>query len=113
MFILHISECSIKVLTCSYALIATATDYDSWRPQSEAVTTAEVFKTLRSNADASRLVAATILDDLHDAISGKGAAEILLEESGSMQYSIMPRSVSQKKEDREKLAFILPEYFAN
>ncbi len=70
-----------------------------------------MFKTLTSNADTSRLVAATILHDLHDAISGEGA-EIFLEELGTMQYSIMPRSANQKKEDREKLAFILPEYFA-
>jgi 5'-methylthioadenosine phosphorylase len=95
----------------SYALIATATDYDSWRSESEAVTTTEVFKTLKSNADTSRLVAATILHDLHDAISGEGA-DIFLEELGTMRHSIMPRSAKQKKEDMEKLAFILPEYFA-
>jgi 5'-methylthioadenosine phosphorylase len=93
----------------SYALIATATDYDSWRPQSEAVTAAEIFKTLRLNADTARLIAETILDDLNTIISGDGAATIL-EEVGSMKYSIMPRSF-EKQADVEKLAFILPEYF--
>ncbi|KAK7040748.1 S-methyl-5-thioadenosine phosphorylase [Paramarasmius palmivorus] len=96
----------------SYALIATATDYDSWRPHSEAVTAAEVFKTLKANADTSRHVAATILDDLHQALSADGATDILLEEVGSMKFSIMPRSVQQKPEDRKKLAFVLPEYFS-
>ncbi|KAF8075738.1 nucleoside phosphorylase domain-containing protein [Lyophyllum atratum] len=95
----------------SYALVATATDYDSWRPQSEAVTAAEVFKTLKANADTSRLVAATILEDLHIAISTEGQG-LLLEEVGSMQFSIMPRSEKQNPEDRKKLAFILPEYFS-
>ncbi|KAJ8508419.1 hypothetical protein ONZ45_g9300 [Pleurotus djamor] len=101
----------------SYALVATATDYDSWRPQSEAVTAAEVFKTLKANADTARHVCATILDDLHVAISKfseKGSAEaadILCEEVGSMKYSIMPRSARQKPEDAAKLAYVLPEYF--
>ncbi|TFK33719.1 nucleoside phosphorylase domain-containing protein [Crucibulum laeve] len=94
----------------SYALIATATDYDSWRPQSEAVTAAEVFKTLKANADTSRLVAATIIEDLHAAITGDEAS-IFLEEAGTMKFSIMPRSQLQNPEDRKKLAFVLPEYF--
>ena len=94
----------------SYALIATATDYDSWRPQSEAVTAAEVFKTLQTNADTSRLVAATVLEDLQHAIQQEG--DVFLQEVGGMKLSIMPRSEGQKEEDRQKLAFILPEYFS-
>ena len=97
----------------SYALIATATDYDSWRPHSDAVTTADVLKTLQANADTSRLVAASILDHLHEAIGGQNGQTLLLEEEGSMQYSIMPRSAKQKSEDRQKLAFILPQYFVD
>lgn len=94
----------------SYALIATATDYDSWRPQSEAVTATEVLNTLKSNADAARLVAETILDDLNTIISGD-AAFTLLEEVGTMKHGIMPRSFKEKEEEVKKLAFILPEYF--
>ncbi|PFH47326.1 hypothetical protein AMATHDRAFT_77263 [Amanita thiersii Skay4041] len=100
----------------SYALIATATDYDSWRPHSGAVTTAEVFKTLQANADTSRQVAATVLDELHTLIDGEGSGDgkdaVLLEEVGSMRLSIMPRTEERKKEDEEKLAYILPQYFA-
>ncbi|KAI5120738.1 hypothetical protein M0805_006444 [Coniferiporia weirii] len=92
----------------SYALIATATDYDSWRENSEAVTAAEVFKTLKTNAETSRRVTELIVADLHDAAE---SGEILSEEAGSMQFSIMPRSEKQKDEDREKLAFVLPTYF--
>ncbi|KAG2064590.1 Methylthioadenosine phosphorylase [Suillus decipiens] len=92
----------------SYALIATATDYDSWRPHSEAVTAAEVFKTLQDNANTSRHVAATVLEDLHAAALD---GDILSEEKGGMRFSIMPRSGGENQEDIKKLAFILPDYF--
>ncbi|KZV64896.1 putative Methylthioadenosine phosphorylase [Peniophora sp. CONT] len=96
-------ECEI-----SYALIATATDYDSWRPHAEAVTAAEVFKTLQANADASRHVASKVLDAMHEVVS---QGEVLSEEAGSMKFSIMPRATAQKEEDLEKLRYILPTYF--
>lgn len=95
----------------SYALIATATDYDAWRPHSDTVTAAEVFKTLKANADTSRLVAATVLDELHAAVGASGE-NFLLEQVGSMSFSIMPRSEKQDPEHRKKLAYILPEYFS-
>ncbi|PBL01663.1 Methylthioadenosine phosphorylase [Armillaria gallica] len=95
----------------SYALIATATDYDAWRPHSDTVTAAEVFKTLKANADTSRLVAATVLDELHAAVSASGE-NFLLEQVGSMSFSIMPRSEKQDPEHRKKLAYVLPEYFS-
>jgi 5'-methylthioadenosine phosphorylase len=94
----------------SYALIATVTDYDSWRPNSEVVTTVEVLKTLKANAETSRHVAATILQELHEATL---QGDILSEEVGSMRFAIMPRSEHQKQEDREKLRYILPEYFSD
>jgi 5'-methylthioadenosine phosphorylase len=65
---------------------------------------------LKANADTSRLVAATILDDLNALISGDASAT-LLEEVGKMKFSIMPRTFKEKDEDLEKLAFILPKYF--
>ncbi|KAH9928897.1 Methylthioadenosine phosphorylase [Fomitopsis serialis] len=93
----------------SYALIATSTDYDSWREGEDSVTAAEVFKTLQENARLSRHVAARILEELHGAaVEGS----LLKEEQGSMQYSIMPRSQQQKEEDRQKLAYVLPTYFS-
>ncbi|KAK0490261.1 nucleoside phosphorylase domain-containing protein [Armillaria novae-zelandiae] len=95
----------------AYALIATATDYDAWRPHSDTVTAAEVFKTLKANAETSRLVAATVLDELHAAVSASGE-NFLLEQVGSMSFSIMPRSEKQDPEHRKKLAYVLPEYFS-
>ncbi|KAH9949171.1 Methylthioadenosine phosphorylase [Amylocystis lapponica] len=93
----------------SYALVATVTDYDAWRPHAASVTAAEVFKTLQANARVSRHVAATILDELHAAAAD---GELLTEEVGSMKLSIMPRSGQQKEEDRAKLRYVLPEYFS-
>ncbi|KAI1792609.1 Methylthioadenosine phosphorylase [Ganoderma leucocontextum] len=92
-----------------YALIATVTDYDSWRENESAVTAAEVFKTLHANAKLSRDVAATVLEELNGAAA---QGDLLIEEVGSMQYSIMPRSEQQKPEDRQMLAYILPKYFS-
>ncbi|KAE9403663.1 Methylthioadenosine phosphorylase [Gymnopus androsaceus JB14] len=77
----------------SYALVATATDYDAWRPEEGTVTAAEVFKTLTQNANTSRHVAATILEEVHEAFAADGGD--MLEEVGSMKLSIMPRSVQQ------------------
>ncbi|PBL01666.1 purine and uridine phosphorylase [Armillaria gallica] len=95
----------------SYALIATATDYDAWRPHSDTVTAAEVFETLKANADTSRLMAATVLDELHAAVSASGE-NLLLEQVGSMSFSIMQRSEKQDPEHRQNLAYVLPEYFS-
>lgn len=95
----------------SYALICTATDYDSWRPETDAVTAHDVFQTLKQNADTSRAVAATVLDELQAAITGPEAG-VFLEHVGSMKFSIMPRSERQNIADREKLAYVLPEYFS-
>ena len=92
----------------SYALIATATDYDSWRPHAEAVTAAEVFKTLQANADASRHVASKVLEAMHEVVQ---QGDVLSEEVGSMKFSIMPRAGAQKEEDIAKLRYILPTYF--
>ena len=95
----------------SYALIATATDYDSWRPEAAAVTAHDVFQTLKQNADTSRHVAAAILDDLQAAVASEDA-NVFLEHVGSMKFSIMPRSTHQLPSDRAKLAYVLPEYFS-
>ncbi|TCD61219.1 S-methyl-5-thioadenosine phosphorylase [Steccherinum ochraceum] len=94
----------------SYALIATATDYDSWRENESSVTAADVFKTLSTNAELSRKVAFAVLDELNEAAK---EGDILTEEVGCMKFAIMPRSVAQKDEDRKKLSYILPTYFSD
>ena len=92
----------------SYALIATATDYDSWRPHSASVTVDDVMTTLSTNAATSRLVVATILHELHAAIE----QGLLDEEKGIMRSSILPCVHPLREEDAKKLAFVLPEYFS-
>ncbi|QRV87105.1 5'-methylthioadenosine phosphorylase [Ceratobasidium sp. AG-Ba] len=90
----------------SYALIATATDYDSWRVSETPVTVAEVFRTLTENADRSRKVTATILEELHELVE---SGSVLTNAEGGMKYSMITRDWPQA--DREKLAFVLPTYF--
>ncbi|EJD42419.1 glutamate biosynthesis-related protein [Auricularia subglabra TFB-10046 SS5] len=93
----------------SYALIATATDYDSWRVSAEPVTVAEVVKTLKTNADNSRSVTEQVIEDLQSAVV---KADVIRGAKGSMQYSMVSRREHWPEEDRKKLSYILPEYFA-
>lgn len=90
----------------SYALIATATDYDCWRVSEAPVTVAEVFKTLQDNADRSRKITATILEELNELVV---RGEVLTSADGGMQYSMVTRNWPEA--DRAKLAYILPTYF--
>jgi 5'-methylthioadenosine phosphorylase len=92
----------------SYALIATATDYDAWRVGEETVTAAEVFKTLKTNADTSRHVTAQILEELHAVVE---TGDILSEEEGAMKFAIMRDPSLVPEDGRKKLAHILPNYF--
>lgn len=84
------------------------TDYDSWRTECEVVTASQVTQTLKSNSDSAKRVAATILEDLHEAVL---QGDIVSEEGGSMKNSIMPSHARLPDEDAKKLAFILPDYF--
>lgn len=93
----------------SYALIATSTDYDAWRVGEETVTTAEVFKTLKTNADTSRHVTREILEELHAVVQ---AGEALSEEEGAMRNAIMRDPKLVPEEGRKRLAYILPNYFS-
>ncbi|KAJ7768900.1 Methylthioadenosine phosphorylase [Mycena metata] len=87
----------------SFALIATATDYDAWRPHEAGVTAAEVGKILRNNADTSRHVAAHVIERLLAADKA-----LLAEESGNMRFAFMAAPGAHKN---AALAYILPEYF--
>ncbi|CAG7850421.1 S-methyl-5'-thioadenosine phosphorylase {ECO:0000255/HAMAP-Rule:MF_03155} {ECO:0000255/HAMAP-Rule:MF_03155}; AltName: Full=5'-methylthioadenosine phosphorylase {ECO:0000255/HAMAP-Rule:MF_03155}; Short=MTA phosphorylase {ECO:0000255/HAMAP-Rule:MF_03155}; Short=MTAP {ECO:0000255/HAMAP-Rule:MF_03155}; Short=MTAPase {ECO:0000255/HAMAP-Rule:MF_03155} [Serendipita indica DSM 11827] len=108
----------------SYALIATATDYDAWRESEEVVTVSEVLKTLHTNAETSRQVlcypsglgvnmpnskvAQAVIAELHAAITSN---QLTSEIEGSMEYSIVTQPAHQTASDREKLRYILP-YFS-
>ncbi|KAG8877352.1 S-methyl-5-thioadenosine phosphorylase [Tulasnella sp. 331] len=93
----------------SYALIATSTDYDSWRVGEAPVTVEEVMKTLKVNADTSRKVAAALLEDVSNAIA-KG--DVLTQAVGSMKFAVSTHPAAQAEEDRKKLLFILPHFAA-
>ncbi|PVG01631.1 Methylthioadenosine phosphorylase [Serendipita vermifera] len=93
----------------SYALIATATDYDAWREGEEPVTLAEIIKTLHTNAEMSRKVASAVIAQLHAGILSK---EVVSDVDGSMKYAVVTQPSHQNPEDRQKLAYILP-YFGD
>ncbi|KAJ6575552.1 Methylthioadenosine phosphorylase [Mycena vulgaris] len=102
----------------AFALIATATDYDAWRPHEAGVTAAQVGTILRQNADTSRHVAASVIERLLEAASAAASGEsseaakagktLLDEEAGSMQFALMAPPASIKN---AALAYVLPEYF--
>lgn len=111
------------LLTSSYTLICTSTDFDAWRTGHAPVTVEEVVKTLHTNAGNARAVAAGILQDVHDVVAeGKELNEV----KGCMQFACITRkdvSIAsslriillilhqvQPEEARKKLSFILP-YF--
>lgn len=89
-------------------MIATATDYDSWRVGEEPVTVAEVIKTLKANADASRKVAAALIEDVSDALL---RGNVITDGEGSMRYAVITHGDAQTEEDKKKLSYILP-YFS-
>ncbi|KAF8140839.1 hypothetical protein K438DRAFT_1995578 [Mycena galopus ATCC 62051] len=96
----------------SFALIATSTDYDAWRPHEAGVTAAEVGAILKRNADTSRHVAAHVIERLL-AVSGSAGeakdAGLLSEEAGCMQFAFM---APPTKHPNTVLAYVLAEYFA-
>ncbi|CAK5272784.1 unnamed protein product [Mycena citricolor] len=90
----------------SFALIATSTDYDAWRPHEAGVTAAEVGKILQQNAETSRYVAAHVIERL--LVAGAEDESLLSEEVGCMKFALMR---SPAEFPHRGLGYVLPEYF--
>ncbi|BGO90520.1 hypothetical protein NBRC10512_005237 [Rhodotorula toruloides] len=91
----------------SYALVATSTDYDAWRVDAAPVTVEEVMKTLRTNAELSKHITASILGAVHTAVkSGQ-----IQGQTGQMQYSLMTPHKEVGAEELHRLTYLLPNYF--
>ncbi|KAF9471260.1 hypothetical protein BDN70DRAFT_888337, partial [Pholiota conissans] len=73
----------------SYALICIVTDYDSWLSESDVVTVHEVFQTLKQNTYISRLVAATVFNELQAVIVGSDASAFLEHVGSSLHLSTL------------------------
>jgi 5'-methylthioadenosine phosphorylase len=67
----------------------------------------QVVKTLTSNAGRSKLVARSILQSVHDAVS---SGTVLTETKGCMKFSCITRKEGWSAEAREKLGWVL-DYF--
>ena len=91
----------------SYVLIATSTDYDSWRESNEAVSVAEVLESLRANVTASEVVTLALLDKVHDLVK-EDFSPIVRHMSNSMRFSIMTKPESLDQRVVQRLRYILP-----
>ena len=103
----------------AYQMVCMSTDYDCWRADEESVTVSTVMQNMvNNNANAHKLMMA-VLPKLDSAVR-EGTLKPDLE--GSMKFSIMTNGESldsqdsqmnvSHKETKEKLRYILPEYFS-
>ncbi|EPQ29118.1 uncharacterized protein PFL1_03406 [Pseudozyma flocculosa PF-1] len=91
----------------AYVLIATATDYDAWRPASAAVNVAEVLESLKANVAASQHVTLALLDRINALVcddSSPAVANI----KDSMRMAIMTRPEFIPDIAKENLRFLHP-----
>lgn len=91
----------------SYVLIATATDYDAWRPSSAAVNVAEVLECLKANVVASQNVTLNLLDRIHAEVENddKPAVKAIKD---SMRFAIMTRPEIVPEQTRKNIQFLHP-----
>ncbi|PWN46023.1 Methylthioadenosine phosphorylase [Ceraceosorus guamensis] len=95
----------------AYALIATATDYDAWRPSEESVGVAEVIACLVANVQASQKVTAALVDPIH-ALVKDDESELVKKHEGTMRDSIMTRSEAIPESVKPRIRYILPWFAA-
>lgn len=92
----------------SYVLIATATDYDAWRPSSAAVNVAEVMESLKANVEASNKVTTTLLDRIWKEVEDESTSEAVKGIKDSMKFSVMTRSDVISQKAKENLRYLHP-----
>lgn len=92
----------------AYALVCTSTDYDAWREGSEPVTVEEVMRVLKTNADVSKHITASILGAVHEAVSSK---QVGTQAEGGMRFGCMTPHKEVDPEELYKLKYLLPAYF--
>ncbi|KAJ2848892.1 S-methyl-5-thioadenosine phosphorylase [Coemansia brasiliensis] len=95
----------------TYALVCMATDYDAWRESEEAVTVAEVMKTMKVNAVNAKTLLLALLPELESAAYKDSAQQLISSEVGSMQYAFQQPPHKQNAAGRAKLRFLFPQYF--
>ena len=92
----------------SYVLIATATDYDAWRPSSAAVNVAEVLESLKANVEASNKVTTTLLDRIWSEVQDETNSKAIQAIKDSMKFSIMTRPEHISEKAKQNLRFLHP-----
>lgn len=66
------------------------------------------MKTLHTNAALSKHIASSILGAVHQAVL---AGDVLTNAKGGMKYSLMTKQEFVSQEEKDRLKYILPEYF--
>ncbi|SJX60631.1 related to MEU1-multiple enhancer of UAS2 [Sporisorium reilianum f. sp. reilianum] len=97
----------------AYVLIATATDYDAWRPSSAAVNVAEVLESLKANVEASNVVTTTLLDRIYPEVDDDETSSSIKAIKDSMMFSIMTKSEFIPEKAKENLRFLHPWFARN
>lgn len=92
----------------NYILIATATDYDAWRPSSAAVNVAEVLESLKANVEASNKVTTTLLDRISSEVQDDNQSQAIQSIKDSMKFSIMTRPEHISDKAKQNLRFLHP-----
>lgn len=95
----------------TYAVVCLATDYDAWRESEEAVTVAEVMKTMKGNAANAKLLLLAVLPDMEKSVYSDPSMKLTKPEAGSMQYAFQQSPDKQSSAGKETLKFIFPNYF--
>ncbi|KAN0060228.1 S-methyl-5-thioadenosine phosphorylase [Thecaphora frezii] len=91
----------------AYVLIATATDYDAWRPQSAAVNVAEVLESLKANVEASQTVTLALLDKIYEHVKDEESPAVA-NIKDSMRMAIMTQGQYVSEKAKENLRWIFP-----
>ncbi|SNX81914.1 related to MEU1 - multiple enhancer of UAS2 [Melanopsichium pennsylvanicum] len=92
----------------SYVLIATATDYDAWRPSSAAVNVAEVLESLKANVEASNKVTTTLLDRVWKEVEQESNSKAVAGIKDSMKFSVMTRAEHISEKAKQNLRYLHP-----
>ncbi|SPO21181.1 related to MEU1 - multiple enhancer of UAS2 [Ustilago trichophora] len=92
----------------NYVLIATATDYDAWRPSSAAVNVAEVLECLKANVEASNKVTTTLLDTIWSHIKDQQNSHAIKSIKDTMKFAIMTRAEHIDDKAKQNLRYLHP-----
>ncbi|KAL2919232.1 S-methyl-5-thioadenosine phosphorylase [Polyrhizophydium stewartii] len=91
----------------AYQMVCMSTDYDCWREEEEAVTTAYVIGNLHANADNAKRLLVDALPRVEEALAN-GTLTSVKELQNASTYAVMTSPEKRSAEVMNKLRYILP-----